>query len=238
MWPTSHRAKVIAPRLLAAVATAAIAVGLAACGGSDSTSTESTSEAKPPVAKKSQGAQSSAVTKSSDQENAKAARRKEQKEASSFVPKHHTDSGGGSKQFEVKGGDNSVQEFGEEAGSSEFEAAAAVVHDFLDARADGNWAAVCTYMSKATITSIEHLARGAKPGTDTSCGAILAGVISPAAQPQIKAEAEKANVRSLRTEGEQAFVIYTGAEGTVLAMPMTVEGGEWKVTSLTGTPLN
>jgi hypothetical protein len=70
-------------------------------------------------------------------------------------------------------------------------------------------------MSKATITLIEHLARGAKPGTDTSCGAILAGLISPAAQPQIKAEAEKANVRSLRTEG-----------------------GTWKVASLAGTPLN
>jgi hypothetical protein len=54
----------------------------------------------------------------------------------------------------------------------------------------------------------------------------------------MKAEAEKANIGSLRIEGEQAFVIYTGIDGTVLAMPMANEGGDWKVASLAGTPLS
>ena len=54
----------------------------------------------------------------------------------------------------------------------------------------------------------------------------------------MKAEAEKADVRSLRSEGERAFVIYTGIRGTVLAMPMANEGGDWKVASLSGTPLD
>ena len=54
----------------------------------------------------------------------------------------------------------------------------------------------------------------------------------------LKVEAEQANVRSLRTEGEQAFVIYTGPHGAILAMPMANEGGDWKVASLAGTPLN
>jgi hypothetical protein len=47
----------------------------------------------------------------------------------------------------------------------------------------------------------------------------------------------KADVRSLRTEGDRGFVVYTGDEKTVLAMPMAHEGGDWKVASLLGTPI-
>lgn len=158
--------------------------------------------------------------------------------AGEFVPKHHNDSGGGSRQFKVEGGDNSVQEFGEEADTSELAAAAAALHNFLDARAEGNWAAACDYMSKATVESFEKLAAQAKEPGDTSCGAILEKLINPAAEQSMKAEAEKADVGSLRTEDERAFLIYTGAEGAVLAMPMADEGGDWKVASLAGTPLS
>lgn len=158
--------------------------------------------------------------------------------ASEFKPKPHSDSGGGAEQFKVKGGDNSVQEFGEEADTSEFEAAATVLHNFLDARAEGNWAAVCQYLSKATIESFEQLAARTNQGGDTSCGAILAGITNPNAQAALKAEAEKADIGSLRTEGGQAFLIYTGTEGTILAIPMANEAGTWKVAGLAGTPLN
>jgi hypothetical protein len=228
--------------LAALAVTALLGLALAACGsGGSSTSTGST-PAGTTSAQKQGGTTTTAAgagkNTGSGEGQGKSGGSGSAEEKSNFVPKHHSDSGGGSKQFRTKGGDNSIQEFGSEAPESEFDEAAVALHNFLDARAEGNWAAVCTYMSKATITSIEHLARGAKPGTDTSCGAILAGVISPAAQPQIKAEAEKANVRSLRTEGEQAFVIYTGIDKTVLAMPMAHEGGSWKVTSLAGTPLS
>ena len=157
-------------------------------------------------------------------------------DASEFKPKHHTDSGGGAEKLKVKGGDNSVQEFGAEADTSEFEAAAAVLHNFLDARAEGNWAAVCQYLSKSTIESFEKLAAHTKGG-DTSCGATLAGITNPNAQAALKAEAEKADVGSLRAEGGQAFLIYT-TDGTILAMPMADEAGTWKVAGLAGTPLN
>ncbi|MGB7587372.1 MAG: hypothetical protein WBM00_01545 [Solirubrobacterales bacterium] len=189
----------------------------------------------------SPGSQSEKSTPSSSEGKSGEARSggqaKERRQAKEFVPKHHHDSDGGSGQFIVKGGDNSVQEYGEEASPSEFEAAATALHNFLDARAESNWAAVCAYISKGTITSIEHLARGAKPGTDTSCAAILAGVISQAAKPELKAEAENADVRSLRVEGENAFVIYTN-KSVIVAMPILKEDGGWKVSSLGGTPLN
>lgn len=216
-------------------------MGLVACGGgdsSDSTSTkaDSQSQASTPSGDATQAGDES---KSGSRGQEKAGSDSSSAPgASDFAPKQHSDSGGGSEKFKVKGGDNSVQEFGEEADDSEFEKAATALHNFLDARAEGNWAATCSYMSKSMIESFEKLASQAKGLEDTSCGGVLGKLINPAAKASIDAEAEKADVRSLRTEGEQAFVIYTGTEGTILAMPMANEDGEWKVASLAGTPLN
>ena len=159
-------------------------------------------------------------------------------EATEFTPKQHSDSGGGSQQYVQKGGDNSVQEFGKEADQQEFNAAAVALHDFLDARAEGNWAAACDYMSKSVVESFEKLAAQAKQLKDTSCAGILEKLTNPAAKSAMKQEAEQADVGSLRVEGDRSFVIYRGPKGTVLAMPMADEGGDWKVASLAGTPLN
>jgi hypothetical protein len=159
-------------------------------------------------------------------------------DASDFTPKQHNDSGGGAQQFRTKGGDNSVQEFGEEADEADFEAAAVALHNFLDARAEGNWAAACEYMSKGIVESFEKLAAQAKQIDDTSCAGILEKLTNPAAKQSMKAEAAKANVGSLRVEGDRSFVIYTAIDGTVLAMPMANEDGDWKVASLAGTPLS
>jgi hypothetical protein len=214
-----------------------VAVGLAACGGSGDDSSSKTTEAG--AQKQAPGKPSGASAKSGEEDKSSSGGEAQSAgpKASEFVPKHHSDSGGGSAQFKVKGGDNSVQEFGEEAGSSEFDAAAAVVHDFLDARAEGNWAATCKYLSKGTIESLEQLAAQSKTGEDTSCGSILAALISPKAKSALETEAEKADVGSLRVEGERAFVIYTGIEGATMAISMTNEGGEWKVAALAGSPL-
>jgi hypothetical protein len=227
--------------LIATCVALLLAVGLVACGGGDSSDStgakaDGQSQANAPSGDASQpgdegkpgsGSQEGANSGSSGGPA-----------ASDFDPKQHSDSGGGSEQFEVKGGDNSVQEFGEEANTSELDAAATALHNFLDARAEGNWAAACNYMSKGVIESFEKLASQAKELEDTSCGGLLEKLTNPAAKSALKAEAEKADVGSLRMDGEQAFVIYTGTGGTILAMPMANEGGEWKVASLAGTPLN
>lgn len=157
--------------------------------------------------------------------------------AADFTPKQHQDSGGGAAQYQVKGGDNSVQEFGQEADGSDFEAAATALHNFLDARAEGNWAAACQYMSKSTIESLERFASQTK-SSDKSCGAILAQITNPAAKQSLVEEAAKADIGSLRTEGNRAFLIYTAGGKTILAVSMANEGGQWKVASLAGTPLN
>jgi hypothetical protein len=191
-----------------------LTAGFAACGGGDSSSTASEA--------------SSSRTEAKPKGEASAR----------FVPKRHHDSGGGSKQFEVKGGDNSVQEFGAEASASELDRAATALHDFLDARAEGNWAAACSFLAKSTVESFKGLASGAKRAAGASCAEVLEKLTNPAARQALKAEAAKANVGSLRIEGERAFVIYTGTGGTVLAMPMAHEGGAWKVASLASVPLS
>jgi len=225
--------------LLAALAALLLALGLVACGGGDSSNGAASSEGGTQSANAESGSDAGGSGESGGSEGAEEQSGSSSPDgAANFTPKQHNDSGGGSGQYKVNGGDNSVQEFGEEAETSEFAAAAAALHNFFDARAEGNWAAACTYMSKAIIESFEKLAANAKQIEDKSCAGILEQLMNPAAKQAMKAEAEKADVGSLRTDGQRSFVIYTGAEGTVFAMPMANEDGTWKVASLAGTPLS
>jgi hypothetical protein len=227
--------------LMVALAALLLAAALAACGGSDdsdSTATEAAGQQQAQADSASQEDSGSADGDSTTADSDSGEGQSGGGDASDFAPKPHEDSGGGAGQFKVKGGDNSVQEFGEEAEGEEFDAAAVALHNFLDARAESNWEAACQYMSNTVIASFEKLAAQAKGVGDTSCAGILEKLTNPAAVSVMKEEAVKANVGSLRIEDEQAFVIYTGIDGTVLAMPMANEDGEWKVASLAGTPLS
>lgn len=212
-----------------------LAVGVVACGSSDDSSSTST-EAAPQA--QANGESNGGASDDSASADGEAAEGSGSSSEGSFTPKQHNDSGGGSQQFRSKGGDNSVQDFGEEADTSERDAAAEALHNFLDARAEGDWAAACDYMSKGVIEPLERLATQARQIEDKSCGGVLEKLTNPAAKQEMKAEAEQADVGSLRMEGDRAFIIYTGAEGAILAMPMADEGGAWKVASLAGTPLN
>jgi hypothetical protein len=158
-------------------------------------------------------------------------------DASNSVPKQHDDSGGGSAQFKEKGGDNSIQEFGEEVEGAEFDAAAAALHTFLDARAEGDWAVACEYIAKSIVEQFERLGAQLKQSDNAGCPGVLGKLTNPGAAQGLKEEAAKANVHSLRVEDEQAIVIYTGIDGTALAMPMANEDSRWKVNSLAGVPL-
>lgn len=232
------------PKTLAvALVALLLALGIAACGGgddSDSTSTEAVGQQRAQGDGASQAGDQAKENGSGEGDSGSADGESQSGggDASDFVPKQHKDSGGGAEQFKVKGGDNSVQEFGEEADTQEFDAAAVALHNFLDARAEANWAAACQYMSASVTESFEKLGAQAKGIEDTSCAGILEKLTNPAAAQSMKEEAAKANVGSLRIEDEQAFVIYTGIDSTIMAMPMANEDGDWKVASLAGTPLS
>ncbi len=143
-------------------------------------------------------------------------------------------SGGGSEQFVVKGGDNSIQEFGDEAGESELQEAAEAVHGFFVARAEGRWADACSRLSASLLDQLGQLAeKSERP----SCASFLASFTTQL-PPSTWREITTVDAGSLRHEGERAFLIYYGApEKTVYAMPLAEEDGEWKVGALSGDAL-
>lgn len=149
----------------------------------------------------------------------------------------HHDSGGGSAQFATKSGDNSIQESGTEGSAAETQAAAAVLHAYLDARVAHRWDDACFYLSAGFAATIEAFAeRYAKDKGVKSCPEVLAGLASGSSQEALLATA-RADVGALRTQGDHGFLLYRGAGGEPFAMPMLLEGGAWKVGSLEGAPL-
>lgn len=159
--------------------------------------------------------------------------------SASFSPKPHHDSGGGTQQFETKGGDNSIQEAGSEASPSETDLAAAALHTYLDARAAGAWRTACGVLVSPVAESIARLGSEEKGSGGQaergSCAALMAslsGGISPAALR----EAARADVGALRMVGDSGYVLFHGAEGDYF-MPMAKEGGVWRVAALAASPL-
>jgi hypothetical protein len=145
-------------------------------------------------------------------------------------------SGGGSEQFTVKGGDNSIQEFGEESGESELEEAAETVHSFFVARATGDWEGACGALSKAMTEQLEQLAESSTSLGGKGCASFLQAFTSKLSASEWQ-ETTTVDAGSLRQEGEQAFLIYYGVGKAVYAMPLSVEDGQFKVGALSGDAL-
>jgi hypothetical protein len=145
-------------------------------------------------------------------------------------------SGGGSEQFRTKGGDNSIQEFGEESGESELQEAAEAVHSFFVARALGDWTKACSYLSKSTSEQLEQLAASSTGLKDKGCAPFLEAFTSHVSA-SVWRETTAVEAGSLRQEGDQAFLIYYGPRKTVYAMPMKVEDGQFKAAALSGDEL-
>ena len=225
-------------RLVATLAAVALLAGLlAACGGSDSGASSSTSigaggsekgAGKGGGASSEKGHARGGEGEQGSSEGGGGAGR-----PASVSPLRV--SGGGSGQFRVEGGDNSIQDFGEESDEGELEEAARVLHDFYVARAEEDWKAACAQLSKTVIQQLEQLGARSKSG-DKSCPATLA-VLTPPLSPAVQRETTAVDAGSLRVEGDRGFLIYRGAEKTVYAINMAREGG-WKVGALAGVPLS
>lgn len=146
-------------------------------------------------------------------------------------------SGGGSAQFHVKGGDNSVQDYGAEAAESELRQAAEATHSFFVAGVRGEWARACSLLATEEQTSLERAAAQSPQLRGKGCAAALAAFTQPVSGSQAR-QITQVDAASLRHEGEQAFLIYVGApDNTVYAMPLHLEGGIWKLTAVSGAAL-
>ncbi|HSS33348.1 MAG TPA: hypothetical protein VLL27_08735 [Solirubrobacterales bacterium] len=145
------------------------------------------------------------------------------------------DSGGGARQFESKSGDNSIQEYGEEASSSELDEAAVALHGYLDARAARSWAEACEDLSPVVVSQLGQLASG-HSGEEPSCAKFLA-TLSVGISADALRQATVADVGAFRVEGESGFLLFHGAQGADYFTPMVRDGGAWKVAAIAPSAL-
>lgn len=146
-------------------------------------------------------------------------------------------SGGGSGQFRVKGGDNSIQDYGDEGGESELQEVAEIVHAFFVTRAEKKWEQACSYLSQANIEQLEQLAAQSPQFKDKGCAAVLQVFTRPL-PAAVQREITTVDAGSFRRDDEQGFLVYYGApERTVYAMPLRNEDGTWKVSALSGSAI-
>jgi hypothetical protein len=238
---------------LAALALTAAALAGCGGGGSDSQSTASSTAAQSTepdsptaaVQKLRQDAERVRTEREQTQQSpSEAHKAPDAKEGSQGSPKPlppakpkntHHDSGGGSAQFAHQGGDNSIQESGQEAGEAQRNEAAAVLHAYLDARVAGHWDEACFYLSASAVSLLEQFAeRFGKDKGITSCPQVLEALAEGSSQAELEAAA-KVDVGSLRTEGDHGFLLYRGAGGVAYAISVVREGGAWKVGAVDGT---
>lgn len=142
--------------------------------------------------------------------------------------KTHNDSGGGAGQYENARSAGTVVEFGVEASQEDFEAVAAAMHGYFDAKEARDWELSCEYMSSEAIESIAQF----DPTGDTSdCPALLES-FSSGTSPEILSRVAVADVGSVRIDGDQAHALYIGARDFGFFMPMVFEDGLWKVRAM------
>jgi hypothetical protein len=223
--------------LIAVVATAIFAAALlGACGDSDSASSSSTSTSTATTTTQgAQGGQNSSKDSPSDGSQANKGG-DSNNSGSAAVATPLKVSGGGSEQFRVKGGDNSIQEYGDETDESELQQAAEAVHGFYVARAEGDWATACTFLAKSMVAQLQQLAGQSPQLKSKGCAAVLKAFTRPLPASAWR-ETTVVDAGSLRREDERGFLIYYGAEKTAYAMPLEDEDGAWKLTLLAATPL-
>jgi hypothetical protein len=146
-------------------------------------------------------------------------------------------SGGGSGQFRSKGGDNSIQNYGEESDEEELQEAAEALHAFYVARSEERWERACSYLTKTVSKEFEQLGSRSPKLKGAGCGGVLQALTRPL-PASIEREITEVNAASLRREGERAFLIYKGLENKAYAISMSQEDGVWKVGSVSATPIN
>lgn len=215
-----------------------LVLGVVACGGGDDSDSTTTQAAQQGAngGESSGNGQNQGAGKQQGSGGGKSGAGNEP--SGEFEPKQYDDSGGGAGQFESEGGDNSIPEFGREASGSEFEQAATALHNFLDARAVGDWGAACGFMAKSVVEGLEKLAAQSQQVKAKGCAAILRKLSTSAAAELTRPEANSADVGSVRVKGKTGFVIYRDDEGNALAIAIAKDGGTWKIAGLAGTPVN
>jgi len=142
-----------------------------------------------------------------------------------------------SSSFRTKGGDNSIQEFGDEGEAEERAEATKTITTFFSATKDKEWAKVCGVLAAKTAAQMEQFAGKIPKIKSKTCAGVIE-VVNSSAPSQARPETIKGPVISLRRKGNEGFALYHGIDGKNYAFPLILEKGEWKMTSLGATPLS
>jgi hypothetical protein len=141
-----------------------------------------------------------------------------------------------SKEFARPGGDNNIQEFGDEGSLVEREAASTELRAFMQARAEGDWFTECAHLAPREIAVLHELAKEDPQLKGKDCPAMVA-VIASRAPSSTRADSMSGPIDSFRQEGGQrAYALYHGARGIDYSIPMLNHYGEWTVAALEPTP--
>lgn len=206
-----------------------LTLGLVACGGGDSTGSTSTAATgatpEPTGTASGENRGASKGEKQSGDHNGGAGEGSDSAQGSSPSAEK------GSASFRTPGGDNSIQNFGDEADATEAEAVSTTLAAFLQARAKDDWAGECAYLAKATMAPLEQLASSSPQLRGKDCAGILAALAS-GTPTSIRQNTLSGGIASLRVQGNHAFALYHGPAGTDYFVPMTHEDGKWKVGAL------
>lgn len=216
---------------------AAALVAFVGCGDSDSGSTTAASPTK--EAKPGPGEESESRSQASQDGGSQPQRQGDESSSSpsSVDAAPLKVSGGGSGQYRTVGGDNSIQNYGEESDEAELEEAAKALHAYLVARADEDWEAACANLARTVTDQLDALASQSENLEGEDCAGILE-TLTPPLPVAARRESTAVDAGSLRLGDERAFLIYRGAKGTGYAILMVEEDGAWKVGALTGTPIS
>jgi hypothetical protein len=127
-------------------------------------------------------------------------------------------------------------DFGEEGSESELEQADEAVSDFLAAHSREDWEAACDLLSQPMLDKLERLATTSTGLDDPSCAAFLDAFAVVSAQEKV----ESADIEggSLRRQGTKGYLIYSGPEEVVYAMPLDQQGDEWRVAAISAQRLS
>lgn len=218
---------------LAALALVALLTG---CGGGEGTSeisaagpaqqTETAEAPQAPVAK--QGQEQRGTAKGKAPSPARPLPNEGTKQVAPGVPTE-------------RGGDNSIQEYGTEGPSAERVQAARTLKGYLGALAAGETARACSHVADSAKRelrqTLEQLrARGREDAETPGCAEILRRLVAATPAKGLR-DAARIRVRSMRTEGERAYLVYEDGGAAAKAIAMVEEEGTWRLATLTGTAL-
>jgi len=134
----------------------------------------------------------------------------------------------------VKGGDNSVQEYGVEADESERREAAIALQAYLNARAQEDWSAACSLLAQKPMEQLERMQKAAAKGGKDLGGCAGTMALLKEGEAQTQEQAQITEVLSFRgggdISGDPSYLIFTAPPGqTLFSMPMYLEAGAWEV---------